>query len=507
MKINMLKVTAFGFIFELDSCSCYFAENLNIYLNGQFYMTMNTNVCSLLSLKSDTAYEVLIKGLNEDIIFSVRTLKPDFVINVKDYNATGNGVACDTSAINMAIYTAPVGSIVYIPPGKYLVDQVLLKSGVDIYLERGAVICQSTNRQKLAVLKGYQKNYDHSDTTINASWEGHPLDCYASLIYGKDVENIHIFGEGVIDGNGDIGGFWQNPKVKNIAFRPKNIFLVHCKNIEISGITSMNSASWNIHPFYCDDVILRCLKVESIEDSPNTDGINPESCHNVDIIGCHFSVGDDCIAIKAGKYYMSTAHLRPTRNVNIRQCFMEKGHGGVVIGSEMSCGVYNTSVSHCLFRETDRGLRIKTRRGRGKEAIIDGITFQNVKMERVKHCFVVNMFYNCDPDGKSDYVRSKAFRIRDEMTPTIKNMSLSKIIAEEITGSAIFIYGLPESQVTGVEVNSSTFSFADDSQRVHECPAMMDDFEIINDLGIYIKNAENMCIENNHIIGRAICKY
>ncbi|MCL2216601.1 MAG: glycoside hydrolase family 28 protein [Defluviitaleaceae bacterium] len=505
---TLLKVTAFGFIFELNSESCYFAQNgdFEIFLNGQFYGTANTNVISLLSLGSDMVYNVAVKNFfDEDIVFSVNTLKPGFVINVKDYNAAGDGVACDTAAINLAIYAAPAGSTVYIPKGKYMVDQVLLKSNVDIHLESGAVLCHGFDREKLAILKGYQKNYDHKDVTINASWEGHPLDCYASLIYGKDIENVHIYGEGVIDGNGDIGGFWHNPKVKNKAFRPKNVFLVNCRNIEISGLTSMNSASWNIHPFYCDNVSLRCLKIKSIEESPNTDGINPESCNNIDIIGCHFSVGDDCIAIKAGKYYMSIAHPRFTKNVNIRQCFMEKGHGGVVIGSEMSCGVYNVSVEKCLFRETDRGLRIKTRRGRGKDAIVDGIIFSKVEMQKVRHCFVVNMFYNCDPDGKSNYVRDKEPRPRDEFTPTIKNISLTEVIAREITGSAVFIYGLPESPVCGISVEKSILSFVDEAQRIHECPAMMDDFDTIKNLGIFIKNAQDVKLEENEIIGEAFC--
>jgi len=494
--VEILKVTAFGFTFELNNDRCFFINEYEIYLNDVFYKTSNKNVVSIFSLKPFTEYYVRIKNDELDFTFYVLTTYPHCVVNVKDCNAKGDGVSCDTSAINLAIYTAPVGSVVYFPKGEYLVDQILLKSNIDIYLEKGAIIRQSYSRDKLGIIKGYQKSYDHSYATINASWEGNPLDCYCSLIYGTDVLDVNIYGEGVIDGNGDIGGFWENPKIKNVAFRPKNIFLIRCEDIKIIGITSRNSASWNIHPCLSDNISLIDLKVESVEESPNTDGINPESCERVEIIGCHFSVGDDCIAIKAGKYFMTT--FRPnlyTKDVTIRNCFMEKGHGAVVIGSEMSCGVYNVKVSQCLMHDTDRGLRIKTRRGRGKTAIADGIIFDNVQMERVKHCFVVNMYYNCDPDGKSLYVRDKNYREPDEFTPAIKNVTVSNVTAKDTVGSAVFIYGLPESKVDGVKIINSSFSFVEDNNRLRECPAMMNDFEVTGNIDIFVENATNYITE------------
>jgi polygalacturonase len=498
---KILNITAFGFIFEIENKTAYYANGAyEIWLNGGYYAASDKNVVCVFSLKPDTGYHVELKGLG--ISFDVKTLKPSYLINIKDYNAAGNGADDDTSAINLAIYTAPAGATVYIPRGEYMVDQVLLKTGVDIYLEQGAVLRQNFDRNKLGVLKGYQKNYDHTETTINASWEGHPLDAFCALVYGKDAENVHIYGEGTLDGNGEAGGFWINHKIKNRAYRPKNIFLVDCKNIRVSGITSRNSASWNIHPFYCDNIKITGLTIESRPDSPNTDGLNPESSQHVDIIGCHFSVGDDCIAIKAGKYYMSQAHLRPTRKITVRNCLMEKGHGGVVIGSEMSCGVYDVLVTKCLFIETDRGLRIKTRRGRGSHAIVENIKYEHVIMDRVRHPFVINMFYHCDPDGKSDYVKSKEMREKDEYTPTVKNITVTDVKAAGIPGSAVFIYGLPENKVKGVTIKGCEFTFSD--ERVQECPAMMCDFEVIKNLGFYANNAEDIIFENNDIKGEHV---
>lgn len=500
---KILKNTAFGFIFELENNYSYHTNiTYEIYINNKLYCSTNKNVVSVFGLKPNTNYEVKLKGFEEEIIFKVKTKNPSYIINVRDYNAKGDGVCCDTSAINIAIYSAKSGATVYIPKGIYIVDQILLKSNVDIYLEKGAVLRQSVNRSDLSVLKGYEKNYNHTEAYINASWEGSPLDCYCSLIYGKDIENVHIYGHGEVDGNGDLGQWWINPKIKNVAYRPKNIFLVECKNITVSGLASQNSASWNIHPFYCSYISFYDLKIRSVCTSPNTDGLNPESCKDVEIIGCHFSVGDDCIAIKSGKYFMSKSHYAPTKNVVIRNCYMQKGHGGVVVGSEMSCGVKDVLVTKCIFEETDRGFRIKTRRGRGNKAIVNNIKFFNVRMNKVKHCFVINMFYNCDPDGKSDYVRNKNITVKDEEAPSIKNIEISNIIAKDIVGSAVFIYGLPESKVENICIKDNIFEFY--KERINEVPAMMDDFDVIKNLGVYINNGTNVKLDNNEFIGKSI---
>ena len=502
--VDVLTVTPFGAVFEIQSQSPYFCANgeFEIFLNGKLYTKSSKNVVTLMGLVPDTYYDAQVKGYfpDADINFSFETLRPDYVINVRSYGAKGDGITNDSAAVNLALYAAPKNSTVYFPKGSYLVHQILLKSGVDIYLEKDAFVFQSTNRKELAIIKGYERSYDHIDAEVNSSWEGHPLDSYASLIYGKSVSDVNIYGEGCLNGNGDISGFWNSPKHKSVAYRPKNILLVDCVNIQISGIKSINSASWNIHLHGCDDVSLRDLEIISDENSPNTDGISPESCHAVEIIGCRFDVGGDCIALRAGKFYMSLKHRKPTRAVTVRNCLMEKGEGAVTIGSEMSCGIYGVDVSQCLMKNTTRGLRIITRRGRGEHGVVDGVTFQNINMEFVKHCFVVNMFYNCDPDGASEYVRDKNERVFDEFTPSVKNIWLININAVDILGSAAFVYGLPESKVTQVKIRDSIFVFS--NKRFHECPDMMDDFDIIENLGFFIKNASEVIMSNNKAVGR-----
>lgn len=494
-----MQTTPFGFVAELVNELCYGGESRTLYLDGEKYGEYTQNAISVFGLESGSVYNAELKGSKGSDFFVIKTENLSYKINVCDYNAAGDGEANDTAAINLAIYLAPKGSVVYFPKGVYKVDLVLLKSGVDLYLEKGAVLAHNTERTSLSVIKAYQRDYGFESVSVNASWEGNPLDCYCGVVYGKDVENVRIYGEGIIDGSGEQGGWWLEPKSKNIAYRPKNLMLVNCRDIEVSGITSQNSASWNIHPFYCENIRFLALRLKSAADSPNTDGINPESSENIEIIGCHFSVGDDCVAVKSGKIFMSRKHFKRTRNVNIRNCLMEKGHGGVAIGSEISCGVQGVTVSQCRFAETDRGLRIKTRRGRGELSEIGGILFSNVEMHGVRHPLVINMFYNCDPDGESDYVTSRTMYPRDGETPAIGGVTFKNVTAADISGAAVFACGLPESPIKEITVENCDFSFA--AARTCERPAMMGGFEPVENLGFYTENVESFNFTDNIISG------
>lgn len=501
--IEILETLPFGFVMELQNTNPYFSqEEYKLYLNNQMYGVYNKNVVSVFGLKPETRYQAEIKISKETFRFEVETKKLGYLININDYNAAGDGKQNDTSAINTAVYTAPQGAVVYIPKGTYLVDQIYLKSDVDVYLEKGSCIKQNIRRESLSVLKGYQKDYHHADAAVNASWEGNPLDTYCGIFFGYEVNSSKIYGEGCVDGSGAEGGWWNLPKKKQVAYRPKNIFLNHCSNLTLIGITSRNSASWNVHPFYCKDIRFYDLHLESEKTSPNTDGINPESCTDVVIKGCRFEVGDDCIAVKSGKYFMSRFEYQPCENLYVRNCYMGNGHGAIALGSEISCGVRNLLVEQCYMDGTDRGIRIKTRRGRGSGSILDQIKLRNLKMNHVRHCLSINMFYNCDPDGKGDYVKNKEVTRKDEMTPEIRNIEISGIEANDITGCAVFLYGLPESKIGKVIIKESRFGFS--KQRNNEEPEMLEDFETIPDLGIFIKNVKDVIIQETEFVGEYV---
>lgn len=485
---------------ELQNEHAYFCgREYELYLDDQLYGVFKQNVVAIYGLEPKRIYNIKIKNAEEELGFVVETQAVTYLINVHDYNAVGDGQQDDTAAINTAIYTAPAGAVIYIPAGTYLVSQVYLKSGVDLYLEKGSIIKQNTNRNSLGIIKGYQKDYHHMDARVNASWEGNPLDTYCGVFFGYEVKNIKIYGAGIIDGSGAEGGWWENAKVKNRAFRPKNIFLNHCSNIIISGIKSQNSACWNIHPFYCKDISFYALSLVSEKNSVNTDGIDPESCQNVNIVGCHFAVGDDCVALKSGKYFMSHFDYQPCEKITIRNCYMGDGHGGIAIGSEISCGVRDLKVERCYMDGTDRGVRIKSRRGRGNRSVLENIQLLDIEMNQVRHCLGINMFYHCDPDGKSPYVQTREALPKDEMTPEIQNIELSGMTATDIKGCAIFMYGLPESKIGRVTIKGCSFSFS--KERINEVPEMLEDFEVIPNLGVFIKNAGAITISDNQFIG------
>ncbi|MDE7162277.1 MAG: hypothetical protein K2N65_05940, partial [Anaeroplasmataceae bacterium] len=211
-------------------------------------------------------------------------------------------------------------------------------------------------------------------------------------------------------------------------------------------------------------------------------------------IGVYFSVGDDCIAIKSGKIYMGRKFKKPSSNFNIRNCSMNFGHGAVVLGSEMSGGIKNINVTQCFFNQTDRGLRIKTRRGRGKDAIIDGIKFENIQMNDVLTPLVINMYYFCDPDGHSEYVHTKEKLPVDDRTPYLGNFIFKDINCKNVNVAAGTFYGLPEAPIESICIENVSFSYADNP--VEGRPAMMDFLEPMKGEGLIFNYVGKVALKN-----------
>jgi polygalacturonase len=220
----------------------------------------------------------------------------------------------------------------------------------------------------------------------------------------------------------------------------------------------------------------------------------------VEIAGVRFSLGDDCIAVKSGKIYMGKKHKTPSENIHIRQCLMENGHGAVTIGSEMAGGVKNLTVRDCKFLHTDRGLRIKTRRGRGKDAIIDGVLFENIEMDHVMTPVVINAFYFCDPDGHSQYVQSKEYFPVDDRTPFLGELNFRNIKATNCHAAAAYMFGLPEQKIKKVGFENVSFSYAENPMA--GVPAMMDGADKTTKSGMLAKNLEVLELKNVTITGQ-----
>ena len=496
MNANVIYLGQRSVSIEIQNDLPFYNDELyNVYVNGELYIEKGqVNVFSVYDLLPQTDYAIEIKTQNDNALINIRTKDEYVTLNVKRFGAKGDGISDDTPFIQACINACPKNGRVYIPRGEYSVLPLFLKSNITIELQEGAHLLGNTDRTKYPILPGMTLLTDESDDYNLGSWEGNPLDCFASIITGIEVENVNIIGKGIIDGNAQNGDWWVDVRTKRIAWRPRGVFLVRCSNITFEGVTVTNTPSWNLHPYFSNNIRFIDMKLISPKDSPNTDGCDPESCDNVDIIGVHFSVGDDCIAIKSGKIYMGRKYKKPSSNFNIRNCSMNFGHGAVVLGSEMAGGIKNINVTKCIFNETDRGLRIKTRRGRGKDAIIDGILFENIKMISVLTPLVINMFYFCDPDGKTEYVWSKEKLPVDDRTPYLGEFHFKNIDCSNVNVAAGTFYGLPEMPIKKITIENVDFKYSKNTQA--GTPAMMTGLDPMVNRGLIFYNVENVVLKN-----------
>ena len=488
---NIIFTSSTSITFELQNNDVYNTKEYDVYLDGKLYASnINTNVYSVFNLVPDTEYSLTINGFT-------KVFKTDYeyvCLNVLAFGAKADGVTNDTNFIQACINACPKDGRVYIPAGKYYTGPLFLKSDITIELHKDAHLIGDIDRNHYPVLPGMTYTTDEKGEYNLGSWEGNPLDCFASIITGINVSNVKIIGLGTIDGNAHNSDWWLHHHTKRIAWRPRGVFLNKCSNISFQGVLVTNTPSWNLHPYFSNNIRFIDMRLVSPKNSPNTDGCDPESCDNVDIIGVYFSVGDDCIAIKAGKIYMGKTYKTPSSNFNIRNCSMNFGHGAVVLGSEMSGGIKNINVCQCLFNQTDRGLRIKTRRGRGKQAVIDGITFENIKMDDVLTPLVVNMFYFCDPDGHSEYVYSKEKLPIDDRTPYLGKFVFKDIDCKNVNVAAGTFFGLPEQPIESITLKNVNFSYSENP--VEGVPAMMDFLDPMKGQGLIFNYVNKISLEN-----------
>ncbi|MBR2528365.1 MAG: glycoside hydrolase family 28 protein [Blautia sp.] len=481
MKIQVLFLTARSCVLEIPDGGLY--ETLipwEIWLNGKYYMTTRKVITNLFGLKPDTDYRVEVSagaGGDDPAVTAAgrpktqaaslniegcefTTLMESVTLNVRDFGAKGDASTDDTLAIQTAIAACPPDGRVLIPKGIYRFHCLQLKSNLNLCMEKGAVLSAFTDEEALPMLPGVIQTWDEKGEYNLSTWEGNPLPGRAGLISGFYADQVVLYGEGVIDGCAGFENWWRRDRIKRLPARPRLFFLNHCSNVTVQGLTFTNSPSWTIHPYFSDHLAFYGTCVKNPADSHNTDGLDPESCEDVKIIGMYFSVGDDCIAIKSGKIYMARKYGVPSQKLLVRQCLLQDGHGAVTIGSEMAGGVLDLKVEDCVFRRTDRGLRIKTRRGRGERAVVDRILFKNIRMEEVLTPIVVNSFYFCDPDGHTSYVQSREAFPVDERTPRIGSLRFEGLTCENTHVQAAYVEGLPEQKIEEVSLKDVAIRFA-----------------------------------------------
>ncbi|AAK78335.1 polygalacturonase [Clostridium acetobutylicum] len=496
MNFNLVTATSTSASFEIENNKCFYLESTaDVYMNNERILTTDKNVFTLNNLTPGTEYSIFIEDTESKAkspVISIKTKLESAVVNILDFGAVGDGNHVNTAFIQAAIQVCPAFGRVIIPKGTYLTGPLFLKSNITLELEEGSVLLGLKEREHYPILKA-NISMTNRDFYLG-SWEGNEADCFASLITAINVENVNIIGKGTIDGNSDFDTWWFKAKEKRIAWRPRTLFLNACKNILVEGVTIKNSPSWTIHPLMSDHLKFINLSIENPFNAPNTDALDPESCKNVLILGDTFSVGDDCIAIKSGKIDISKKNPVSSENINIRNCNMRSGHGAVVLGSEMSSGLKSIFIEKCIFNATDRGLRIKTRRGRGSKGIIDNIHMKNIKMDKVLTPFSINSFYFCDDDGKTEYVWSKEKLPVDDKTPYIGSIYVEDVTCTNAHVCAAFMYGLPEQKIEKVSMKNVSVSF--DENAKEDYADMMSFLEPMKRNGMYFNNIKDLVLEN-----------
>ena len=461
-----------------------------IFVNGVKAGEADTNVFSVYNLEPATEYVITVS--NDEHTVRIKTEAQSAEVDVRALGAKGDGKADDTYFVQMAITSCPAGGRVVIPAGTYLTRPITLKSDITIELKKGATLLGSPREEDYPYIPARTYNADGSEEVM-ASWEGDPFDCHQSYVSAYRQKNIKIVGEGTIDGNASNSTWWATPKGRKVA-RPRLVFLNKCENVVLHGVTCKNSSAWNLHPFFSKNLGFYDVKVQNPYTAPNTDGLDPESCDKVDIVGCAFSVGDDCVAIKSGKVYMGMTYKTPANRHTLRNNVFQDGHGAIVLGSEMSGGVTNLTVSQCLFRHTDRGLCIKTCRGRGKYAVIDGVVFENIKMENVITPLVINMYYFCDPDGHTEFVWSRKPHPVDDGTPYIGKFLFKDIDCEDCECMCGYFDGLVEQPIEEITLENVHFGFRKDAKPFK--PAMLEFVREYCKEGLYIDNVNKVILKN-----------
>lgn len=455
--MRIICLSPVGVTLELENNTTpYFSQrNFSVVLNGKAIMEENRNVFSIFGLTEGVNY--IVEACGESAEFTLP--KSQCRADVKEFGATGDGVSDDTEAFQAVFCCLPENSVLTVSAGKYHIRPVFLKGGVTLYIEKGAYIIGSPERGDYPVMPPLigEENF--------GTWQGEEAPCFASIFTAYRQTGIVIAGEGTIDCNALEGDWYENHRVMRKAWRPRGLFFNRCKGVTVCGVTVKNTPSWNVHPYFCDDVKLIDLTLENIPTMPTTDGIDVDCCKHTLIAGVNISVGDDCIALKSGTLEFAKKYRRPTSDTVIRNCLMKRGHGGVVFGSELSGGIEDVKVSRCLFEGTDRGLRIKTRRGRGRLGRCGGVTFSDIVMKDVKVPFVINMYYNMgDENGHSEYVWTTEKLPVDANTPYVGSFVFENMTCTGVEYSAGAFYGLPEAPIERLVFKNVSFEYSLNAQ-------------------------------------------
>ncbi len=432
---------------------------------------------------------------------------------IRATNLIDGGRTNNTELLQNYFDSLEEGDELIIPAGVYATGALLLqKKQVTITLEKGSTL------QFIADAKLYPP--------VTTRWEG--VNCWAMhpALMVAHSSDVLLQGEGVLDGGGS--WWWEQAHIKktqtkpitdlersfallNPGFeeqagggggrqsqflRPPLLQIYHSRDIRVSGLTLQNSPFWTLHPLYSERITIEDVTVTNPKDAPNTDGIDIDSCKDVVVRNCTVDVGDDGIAIKSGSGSDGVITAKPTIGVVIQGCTVRSAHGGAVIGSETAAGVQHVLVQDCLFDGTDRGIRIKTRRGRG--GAISDLHYKNLRMKDNLCPVALNMYYA--PGSQDDELFSLEAQPILDTTPSIHTILIENCTAVGSTSSAGFIVGLPEEPIRNVRIERSTFGVSKKKITPIEESEMYEGLPAVDKRGVRLRNVR-LHLEDVEVLG------
>ena len=494
-----------------------------------------------LSAESNS-YESLFENLPFEMEQVARPVIPAREVTLAEFGGVGDGITLNTKAFADAIASLSEqgGGRLLVEGGVWYTGPIELKDNIELHLDENAIIIFSNNTADYPIRK---VTFEGLDT-----WR-----CQSPLS-AVGVKNVAITGKGIIDGNGDAwravkqdkiapsawkrivksGGLLSDDKKtwfpsesykfgattgsdQNVStwattkedfermhdfLRPVLIQLHYCENVLLEGVTVQNSPCWNIHPAMCTNIIVDGIIVRCPEYAQNGDGIDFESCKNIVMINSKLDVGDDGICIKSGKDEDGRRRGIPCENIIVDNCTVFHGHGGFVVGSEMSGGVKNVKVSNCRFTGTDVGLRFKSTRGRG--GVVENIFIDHISMTDIaQESLLFDLFYGgksaseAQADGDEGEVTDLPMKPVDETTPQFRNIEIRDVWCRGARRAMLF-NGLPEMNVENVVVENCAVYAQTGAQINESTGVVLRNVTVVPEKGaaLMINNAKNLNIEN-----------
>lgn len=477
---------------------------------------------------NDTYIEDLYEALPFDMPVVQRPSFPDYQVDIRDFGAKADGETLNTEAINNAIKAVSEkgGGKVVIPEGLWLTGPVVLQNNVNLHVEKNALVLFSGDADLYPL--------------VRTSFEGLDMLRCQSPVSAMNAENIAITGDGVLDGSGDswrpvkrnkmTDGQWKSllksggvvdesgkvwypnegalkasiltgsKEKREISdsewegmkrwLRPVLLSIVKSKRVLLEGVTFRNSPSWCLHPLSCEDLTLNGVKVFNPWYSQNGDALDVESCKNVVVTNSLFDAGDDAICIKSGKDADGRRRGEPCENVLVKNNTVLHGHGGFVVGSEMSGGVRNVYVADCTFIGTDVGLRFKSTRGRG--GVVENVYVDNINMINIPGDALIADLYYAVKDAPGAPVPAVT-----EETPSFKNIHISNISCKG-AGRAMFLNGLPEMPIENFSVRNMRITDAQKGAFINKVAGVtLENIEIetADNTYLQVENTTNITID------------